>query len=72
VSTTVLDRSRLDGRVAAITGRLVSASRSRRRSPAGATDLVLAARRPDRLEQTARLVEERGRHVLKRNWAPLI
>src|SRR6201998_892222 len=64
-TTTVLDRFRLDGKVAIVTG----ASRGLGSASAGAlagagADLVLAARRTDRLKKTRALVEERGRRAL--------
>src|SRR3984893_6930396 len=63
-TTTVLDRFRLDGKVAIVTG----ASSGLGIAFAGAlaeagADVVLTARRTDRLEQTRALVEERGRRA---------
>src|SRR3984893_12519410 len=63
--TTVLDRFRLDGKVAIVTG----ASSGLGIAFAGAlaeagADVVLTARRTDRLQQTRALVEERGRRAL--------
>ena len=65
MTTTVLDRFRLDGKVAIVTG----ASSGLGIAFAGAlaeagADVVLTARRTDRLEQTLALVEERGRRAL--------
>src|SRR3984957_8091738 len=65
MTTTVLDRFRLDGKVAIVTG----ASSGLGIAFAGAlaeagADVVLTARRTDRLEQTRALVEERGRRAL--------
>lgn len=64
-TTTVLDRFRLDGKVAIVTGASagLGVAFGRALAEAGA-DLVLAARRADRLEQTRGLVEERGRRAL--------
>ncbi|MDT5343081.1 MAG: hypothetical protein QOE52_2265 [Mycobacterium sp.] len=61
MTTTVLDRFRLDGKVAIVTG----ASSGLGIAFAGAlaeagADVVLTARRTDRLEQTRALVEERA------------
>ena len=62
---TVLDRFRLDGKVAIVTGASsgLGVAFATALAEAGA-DLVLAARRADRLEQTCRLVEERGRRAI--------
>src|SRR6476660_7885646 len=56
---------RLDGRVAIVTGASsgLGVAFATALAEAGA-DLVLAARRADRLEQTCRLVEERGRRAI--------
>ena len=64
-TTTVLDRFRLDGKVAIVTGASsgLGVAFGKALAEAGA-DLVLAARRADRLEQTRALVEERGRRAL--------
>ena len=63
--TTVLDRFRLDGKVAIITGASsgLGVAFATALAEAGA-DLVLTGRRTDRLEQTCILVEERGRRAL--------
>ncbi len=62
---TVLDRFRLDGKVAIVTGASsgLGVAFAEALAEAGA-DLVLAARRADRLKQTRALVEERGRRAL--------
>ena len=64
-TTTVLDRFRLDGKVAIVTGASsgLGIAFAEALAEAGA-DLVLAARRSDRLKQTRALVEERGRRAL--------
>ena len=64
-TTTVLDRFRLDGKVAIVTGASsgLGVAFGKALAEAGA-DLVLAARRADRLEHTRALVEERGRRAL--------
>jgi NAD(P)-dependent dehydrogenase (short-subunit alcohol dehydrogenase family) len=63
--TTVLDRFRLDDRVAVVTGASsgLGVAFAAALAEAGA-DLVLAGRRSDRLEQTRAIVEERGRRAL--------
>jgi NAD(P)-dependent dehydrogenase (short-subunit alcohol dehydrogenase family) len=65
VSTTVLDLFRLDGKVAVVTGASsgLGVAFASALADAGA-DLVVAARRAGRLEETKRLVEERGRRAL--------
>ena len=65
MSTTVLDRFRLDDKVAIVTGASsgLGVAFATALAEAGA-DVVLAARRVDRLEQTKALVEERGRRAL--------
>jgi NAD(P)-dependent dehydrogenase (short-subunit alcohol dehydrogenase family) len=64
-TNTVLDRFRLDDRVAIVTGASsgLGVAFARALAEAGA-DLVLAARRADRLEKTRALVEELGRRAL--------
>jgi NAD(P)-dependent dehydrogenase (short-subunit alcohol dehydrogenase family) len=63
--TTVLDLFRLDDKVAVVTGASsgLGVAFAVALAEAGA-DVVLAARRADRLEQTKALVEERGRRAL--------
>jgi NAD(P)-dependent dehydrogenase (short-subunit alcohol dehydrogenase family) len=64
-TTTVLDRFRLDGKVAIVTGASsgLGVAFGRALAEAGA-DLVLAARRADRLEHARREIEEHGRRAL--------
>jgi NAD(P)-dependent dehydrogenase (short-subunit alcohol dehydrogenase family) len=64
-NTTVLDRFRLDGRVAIVTGASsgLGVAFAKALGEAGA-DVVLAARRADRLERTRDLVQEAGRRAL--------
>lgn len=65
MSTTVLDLFRLDGKVAVVTGASsgLGVAFASALADAGA-DLVVVARRAGRLEETKRLVEERGRRAL--------
>ena len=62
---TVLDRFRLDDRVAIVTGASsgLGVAFARALAEAGA-DVVLAARRKDKLEETRRLVEDAGRRAI--------
>src|SRR6201987_5639806 len=64
-TTAVLDRFRLDGKVAIVTGASsgLGVAFAEALSEAGA-DLGLAARRAGRIDQTRALVEERGRRAL--------
>ena len=64
-TNTVLDRFRLDGKVAIVTGASsgLGIAFCKALAEAGA-DLVLAARRADRLEKTRALIVERGRRAL--------
>src|ERR1700737_3672804 len=63
--TTVLDRFRLDGKGAIVTGASsgLGIAFAEALAEAGA-DLVLTARRTDRLEQTRAQIEKRGRRAL--------
>jgi NAD(P)-dependent dehydrogenase (short-subunit alcohol dehydrogenase family) len=64
-TTTVLDRFRLDGKVAIVTGASsgLGVSFAQALAEAGA-DLVVAARRADRLERTRGLIDELGRRAV--------
>lgn len=61
----ILDKFRLDGRVAIVTGASsgLGVAFAKALAEAGA-DIVLAARRADRLEETAKEVEQRGKQSL--------
>src|SRR5579862_7387923 len=63
--TTVLDRFRLDGKVAIVTGASsgLGVAFAKGLAEAGA-DLVLAARRVERLEATRAVAEQAGRHAV--------
>jgi NAD(P)-dependent dehydrogenase (short-subunit alcohol dehydrogenase family) len=63
--TTVLDRFRLDGRIAIVTGASsgLGIAFAAALAEAGA-DVVLAGRRTDRLVRTRAVVEDRGRRAL--------
>ena len=65
VTVAILDRFRLDDRVAVVTGASsgLGVAFARAFAEAGA-DVVLAARRPDRLQQTAACVRAAGRSAL--------
>ena len=65
MSTSVLDLFRLDGKVAIVTGASsgLGVAFASALAEAGA-DLVLAARRTDRLQETKAQIEERGRRAL--------
>ena len=63
-SPSLLDRYRLDGKVAVVTGASAGLGVSFARSLAAAgADVALGARRVERLEDTARLVKEQGRRA---------
>ncbi|MFC6010753.1 SDR family NAD(P)-dependent oxidoreductase [Nocardia lasii] len=63
--TTILDKFRLDGKVAVVTGASsgLGVSFAQSLAQAGA-DVVLAARRVDKLEETKLLVEAQGRRAI--------
>jgi NAD(P)-dependent dehydrogenase (short-subunit alcohol dehydrogenase family) len=65
MTSTVLDMFRLDGKVAIVTGASsgLGVAFARAFAEAGA-DVVLGARRVDRLEETAAMVRDRGRTAL--------
>jgi NAD(P)-dependent dehydrogenase (short-subunit alcohol dehydrogenase family) len=65
MTTTILDRFRLDGKAAIVTGASsgLGIAFAEALAEAGA-DLVLTARRTDRLEQTRALIQQRGRRAL--------
>src|SRR5258705_5386788 len=65
MTTTVLDRFRLDGKVAIVTGASsgLGIAFAAALAEAGA-DLVLTARRADRLEETRALIEKHGRRAV--------
>jgi NAD(P)-dependent dehydrogenase (short-subunit alcohol dehydrogenase family) len=61
----LLDRFRLDGKVAVVTGASAGLGVAFARALAGAgADVALGARRVDRLEGTARMVKEHGRRAI--------
>jgi NAD(P)-dependent dehydrogenase (short-subunit alcohol dehydrogenase family) len=65
LEVTVLDRFRLDGKVAIVTGASSGLGVSFAQHLAGAgADVALGARRVERLAETARLVEQAGRGAL--------
>jgi len=71
MSTTVLDRYRLDDKVAVVTGGSsgLGVAFATALAEAGA-DVVLAARGADRLEQTRLLIEERGGRRARHDGRP--